>query len=551
MPGWDCHGLPIEWKIEEEYRAKKARTRTRCRSLEFRARMPRLSPQHWIDVQREEFKRLGVARRLGRTATRRWTSQSEAAIVARARQVPAERRRSIAGCEAGDVVAGREDRAGRGRDRVPRPYVSTTIWVRFPVVTPSGRQLDGAAVVIWTTTPWTIPGNRAVAYGAGDRLRAGARSTAWPRAALAQAGERLVVAPTLLAAVRGGRRHRRPSCVRRVLKGADLAGAIAAHPLRGAGLRLRRAAAARRLRHHRGRHRLRAHRARPWRGRLRAGRASTASRCRRRWPRTAPTTARAAVRRASRVCTSLARRRRAAVIAALTRRGTLLARGKLIAQLSAFLALQGAGDLPRHAAMVHRRWMAPTRSAREGAGGDRRDALRAGAGPQPARARMIETRPDWCISRQRAWGVPIAVFVDKATGEPLRDPEVIERIVDGLRRPRAPMPGSSRDPQALPRQRATTPTTTSRSTDILDVWFESRLDACLRAGAAPELHWPADLYLEGSDQHRGWFHSSLLESCGTRGRAPYRGGADAWLRARRAGPQDVEVAGQRHRAAGR
>ena len=135
---------------------------------------------------------------------------------------------------------------------------------------------------------------------------------------------------------------------------------------------------------------------------------------------------------------------------------------------------------------------------------------------------MIEQRPDWCVSRQRAWGVPIAVFVDKATGEPLRDPEVMDRVAEAFEAEGADAWFESPPERFLGNKYKAEDY--EQVTDILDVWFElglARTSSCSRA--IPSCKWPADLYLEGSDQHRGWFHSSLLESCGTRGRAPYDG----------------------------
>ena len=132
---------------------------------------------------------------------------------------------------------------------------------------------------------------------------------------------------------------------------------------------------------------------------------------------------------------------------------------------------------------------------------------------------MVEARPDWCISRQRAWGVPIAVFVHKASGEVLRDADVVERIARAFERhgtdawythDPAEFLGPERDPADY-----------EQVMDIVDVWFESGSTHATVLERRPDLRWPATLYLEGSDQHRGWFHSSLLESCGTRGRAPY------------------------------
>jgi isoleucyl-tRNA synthetase len=132
---------------------------------------------------------------------------------------------------------------------------------------------------------------------------------------------------------------------------------------------------------------------------------------------------------------------------------------------------------------------------------------------------MIEDRPDWCISRQRAWGVPLAIFVNKKTQDPLRDQEVIDRIVEAFRTDGADawfekhssfFLGSKYNPDDY-----------EVVTDIADVWFDSGSTHSFVLEDRDDLFWPASLYLEGTDQHRGWFHSSLLESCGTRGRAPY------------------------------
>ncbi|MBV9522054.1 MAG: class I tRNA ligase family protein, partial [Alphaproteobacteria bacterium] len=127
--------------------------------------------------------------------------------------------------------------------------------------------------------------------------------------------------------------------------------------------------------------------------------------------------------------------------------------------------------------------------------------------------------PDWCVSRQRAWGVPIAVFTHRETGEPLRDPVVVERVAAAVERDGADVWFRADPAQFL--GNAYDPAEWEKVTDIVEVWFDSGSTHSFVLEQRADLEWPASLYLEGSDQHRGWFHSSLLESCGTRGRAPY------------------------------
>ena len=157
---------------------------------------------------------------------------------------------------------------------------------------------------------------------------------------------------------------------------------------------------------------------------------------------------------------------------------------------------------------------------------------------------MVEGRPDWVLSRQRAWGVPITLFVKKGTNQYLNDAAVNARIIAGVRENGVDGWSDERAQEYLGSDYALADY--ERVTDILDVWFDSGCTHVftLESGRWPDLQWPADLYLEGSDQHRGWFQSSLLQSCGTRGRAPYEAVLTHGFTMDQQGHENVQVAGQ-------
>ena len=262
IPGWDCHGLPIEWKIEEQYR-KKNKDKDEVPVLEFRKEC-REYAQHWLAVQAEEFKRLGVAGDwANRYATMDFASEARiageigkfllnGALYRGLRPVMWSPVEKTALAEAEVEYYDKKD---------------TAIYVRFPSTATEG-ELAGAAIVIWTTTPWTIPGNRGLAAGAEfDYVRL--RVDAVAEGSLARPGETLIVAQALLEDFLQRRRHHRAYGVEHV-QGRGAGGRKIPPPAGqpGPGLRFRSPADARRLRHHRGRHRHRAHGARPWRGRF-------------------------------------------------------------------------------------------------------------------------------------------------------------------------------------------------------------------------------------------------------------------------------------------
>jgi isoleucyl-tRNA synthetase len=504
IPGWDCHGLPIEWKIEEQYRAKKL-DKDAVPILDFRAEC-RAYADHWMGIQAKEFRRLGVE---GAWRERYATMDrpSEAAIAGEICKflLNGALYRGLR-----PVMWSPVEKTALAEAEIEyHDHTSTTIWVRFPVVTPSVPALEGAAVVIWTTTPWTMPGNRAVAAGP-EFDYAVVRVDAVAEGSLARPGEKIVIAEALLSAVlkdTGIEAH----TVLATLKGADLAGTIMAHPLRGRGYEqdtpllladFVTTEAGTGFVH-----------IAPGHGEddFVLGRANGLD-----VPETVgddgtfnpwvPLFAGAHVYKAA-----------DPVCAALIEAGTLLARGKITHSYP--------HSWRSKAPLIFRatpQWFIPM----DGPQQIRQKALAAIAAthfvPDQGRNRigsMIAARPDWCISRQRAWGVPITVFVEKRSGEPLRDPAVVARIMESFETEGADAWYSSPPSRFLGNDY--NPDDYEQVMDIVDVWFESGSTHAfvLEKRGLP---WPADLYLEGSDQHRGWFHSSLLEAVGTRGVAPFK-----------------------------
>ena len=573
VPGWDCHGLPIEWKVEEAYRAKKL-DKDAVPIAQFRAEC-RAYAEKWVGVQKEQFQRLGV---MGEWDDPYLTMdyKAEATIAAELLKF-AESGQLYRGAK--PVMWSPVEKTALAEAEVEyEDITSTQIDVAFEIVDSPIKELVGAHAVIWTTTPWTIPVNQAIAYGPEVEYCLTEYAGHWYLVACAlesafqqrfneavedQSGsvKPQIKVPTDV--------HRD----RRVFRGSELAGTIARHPIYN-------------LLRHPGESR----------GPASSSHASgTPDQVRgdAEWERRLAFFARPRPFLPGDFVTTdagtglvhmapdhgeddflLCKANGIDPVFAVEGDGKYRAdwawlggqgsvinpkfnspEGPICSDLREAGALLAASADFRHsyphswrskAKVIFRatpQWfigmdkpLPPPLPHAGGAGGGgdsnaptlRELALDAIAHtrfvPDKGRNRigaMVEGRPDWVISRQRAWGVPIALYVNRKTGDYLRDPEVNARIVAAFKAGGADawfaadhvaLLGPGHDPADWEPQ-----------SDILDVWFDSGSTHAFVIEGRYGVGTRADLYLEGSDQHRGWFQSSLLESCGTRGEAPYKG----------------------------
>ena len=561
VPGWDCHGLPIEWKVEEEYRAK-GRNKDAVPINEFRNEC-RAFAEHWKGVQSEEFQRLGV---IGDWKNP-YTTMSFAAEAQIAREL-------MKFAMSGELYRGSKpvmwsvvEKTALAEAEVEyQDYTSDTIYVKFPVTGQAAADaLAGASVVIWTTTPWTIPGNRAISFSPqiryglyrGDRRAAGqlgerrrpadSRRQARRRSLEGGAGGSLEPARR-----RRSARHRANAPIRCSGRGYDFAVPLLAgdHVTDDAGTGFVHTA--------------------PGHGHddfdiwtanepaLRSRGIDTAI------PFTVDAdgffTNDAPGFEGKRVLTDKGEKGDAneAVITALKDAG----RSSPAARLKHQYPHSWRSKKP----IIFRntpQWFISMGDGEDG--GLRARAMKAigevqcvpPAGQNRIRG-MIEAKPDWVISRQRAWGVPITVFVNKETGEVIpgrgfaRSGELNDRIAEAFESEGADCWFADGARRAFPRRSRRRRSRNGRRSTTFSMSGSNRarpMPSCSKQRA--DLHWPADVYLEGSDQHRGWFHSSLLEVVRDAGQGAVQGRHHPRLHHGRGRPQDVEVARQPGVAAGR
>ncbi|HAR95483.1 MAG TPA: isoleucine--tRNA ligase [Deltaproteobacteria bacterium] len=552
VPGWDCHGLPIEWKIEEENYRKKGKAKpdfTDAAAMVAFRQECRAYAEHWLDVQRAEFKRLGVEGDWDHPYST-MAFMAEAQI---AREIMKFAENGLLYRGSKPVMWSVVEKTALAEAEVEyQDFTSDTVWVKFPVR--AAGDLEGSSVVIWTTTPWTIPGNRAISFS--NKIAYGLfEVTEAPEDNWTKAGDKLLLADKLAEEVFKQARVTGFRKVRDVAE-AELAELRCFHPLAALDL---------------GGYDFKVpliesdhvtddagtgfvHTA-PGHGRE----DFEAWVNHRQWliergispaiPYTVDEdsfyTAQAPGFEGKRVITEKGEKGDAngAVIEALVAAGNLLARGRVKHQYPH----SWRSKKPVIFRNTPQWFIAMDQDIRDADGkAAPRPATLAGNVPDTLRARalagiktvqwvpevgenritgMIENRPDWVVSRQRAWGVPIAFFLHKQTGElHPRTMQILDQAADiieqgGIEAWSRVSTEEILGPDDAPHY--------DKSNDILEDWFDSGSTFWhVLCGTHPAEHHEsgpeADMYLEGHDQHRGWFHSSLLLASAIRGRAPYR-----------------------------
>jgi len=499
VPGWDCHGLPIEWKIEEQYKKNK-KNKNEVPIVEFRKEC-RSFAEKWIEVHKIQFKRLGV---VGDWENYYSTMSFEAEA-----QIVRELGKFL---KEGSLYKGFkpvlwstvEKTALADAEVEYQDHKSDTIYTSFPIKSSKLKELENCEVIIWTTTPWTIPANKALAYNeALDYIVIQIRDDGDFKS------KKIIVAEDLLESVIKECNINDFKEIKK-FKGKEFKNTICNHPFFNLGFEYEIPMLAARF--------------------VTTDQGTGIVHCA---PSHGPDDFNLCLNNGIKALETVDGdgkytnnvklfkgihifKANPIVIQKLKEQKKLLSNGELVHSYP--------HSWRSKAPLVHRatpQWFISMESHEL-----RKKALKAidetNFYPTKGKERlksMIETRPDWCVSRQRVWGVPLPIFINKKSKEILVDDEVIENIANIYEKE-----GSdcwfSDDPQRFLGSKYKADDFEKLS-DIVEVWFDSGSTHSFVLEKRDDLKWPATMYLEGSDQHRGWFHSSLLESCGTRGRAPF------------------------------
>ncbi len=499
VPGWDCHGLPIEWKIEEQYKKNK-KNKNDVPIVEFRKEC-RSFAEKWIEVHKGQFKRLGVVGD--------WENYYSTMSFDAEAQIVRELGKFL---KEGSLYRGFkpvlwstvEKTALADAEVEYQDHKSDTIYTSFPIKTSNLKDLVGSEVIIWTTTPWTIPANKALAYNeALDYVVLEINDDNDFK------NRKIIVAEALLQSVINECKIKNYKKIK-TFKGKELKETICSHPFLELGYDYDIPMLEARF--------------------VTTEQGTGIVHCA---PSHGPDDFNLCLNNGIKAIETVDGdgkytkyvslfegihifKANPIVIEKLKEQKKLLSNGELLHSYP--------HSWRSKAPLVHRatpQWFISMESHKL-----RDKALKAindttfypSKGKERLKS-MIETRPDWCVSRQRVWGVPLPIFVNKETKEILVDDEVNETIASIYEKE-----GSdcwfSDDPQRFLGSKYKSEDYDKLS-DIVEVWFDSGSTHSFVLEKREDLKWPASMYLEGSDQHRGWFHSSLLESCGTRGRAPF------------------------------
>jgi len=506
-PGWDCHGLPIEWKIEEQYR-EQGKSKEEVPINEFRSEC-RLFAKKWIDIQKKEFRRLGVFGDWGNPYTT-MEFDSEAIIV---REFHKFLMNDDLYCGSKPVMWSVVEKTALAEAEVEyKEHVSPTVWVKFPIITQKKPYKD-SNILIWTTTPWTIPANRAIAfsskyeYGLYEVMEI-------EEGSLAKIGEKIIINNSLKDNLESASKAK----IKFIQNVDEIENLICKHPFNSLGYEFDIPLLE---------------------GEFVTDETGTG------FVHIAPSHGQDDY--------ELASKNGIEAPFMIDDEGVYLpnvkifagkkvyeddgsygdGNGAVIRELINSNALFAKGKL-RHQYPHSWRSKAPLlfRNTPQWFISMEKNNLRDKSLSEiesvewiPKRGKnriksMVDNRPDWVISRQRAWGVPLAIFLNKKTGEILKDKEINERIFNNFKKNGSDSWFELSSEEILGKKYNSDEW--EKIDDILDVWFDSGSTQAFVLEGNQGIGFPADLYLEGSDQHRGWFQSSLLVGCGTRGKAPFK-----------------------------